>query len=137
MEAEIRKTARGSARMSDFEHRLATDMEARIERENKMAKTGSAIEGETVVAQDACGSNENGNISTSATPTTARPDHQPASSTTRGTTASTMGHRNQEMHVSNVVSSNINYGVSGSSSGAKRKADQHPCRFYLFPFASA
>ena len=82
MEAEIRKTARGQVRMADFEHKLTTDMEARLERENKMAKTGSAIEGETVVAQDACGSSENRIVSTSPTSTTARPDHQPASSTT-------------------------------------------------------
>ena len=41
MEEEIKKTARGAERIADFENRLASDVEARIHRENKLAKTGS------------------------------------------------------------------------------------------------
>ena len=43
MEAEIRKTPRGSERMSEFENRLASDVEKRVMAENKMAKTESAL----------------------------------------------------------------------------------------------
>ena len=41
MEAEIRKTPRGQERMTEFENRLASDVEKRIEAENKIAKTES------------------------------------------------------------------------------------------------
>ena len=38
MEEEIRKTSRGSVRISEFENRLATDIEKRVASENKRAK---------------------------------------------------------------------------------------------------
>ena len=43
MEAEIQKTPRGMARMQDYERKLADDIEERINRENKIAKTESAL----------------------------------------------------------------------------------------------
>ena len=44
MEAEIRKTPRGAVRMQDYERKLADEIEERVRRENKIAKTESAHE---------------------------------------------------------------------------------------------
>ena len=57
MESEIRKTPRGQERMSEFESRLASDVEKRIEAENKIAKTesvtGVSNSSHPIVSQDA------------------------------------------------------------------------------------
>ena len=38
--------------MGEFEQRLTSDVQANVERENKIAKTESAINGESSIAQD-------------------------------------------------------------------------------------
>ena len=46
MEAEMRKPPRGAERMQDYERKLADEIEERVRRENKIAKTQSAHEPE-------------------------------------------------------------------------------------------
>ena len=52
MEPEMKKLPRASARMEQFEFKLAADVEKRIRAENKVAKTESAL-----VAQESSHSN--------------------------------------------------------------------------------
>ena len=40
----MRKSSRGGARMAEYETKLANEIEARVLRENKIAKTGSATD---------------------------------------------------------------------------------------------
>ena len=81
MEAHIKQTSTGAARMAQFEGRLATEVERRVMEENKIAKTESALIAQNPPVLPAQAGQQNkdhqSTPSTQSTTTAVRPLHLP------------------------------------------------------------
>ena len=112
METEISKTARGAARMEDYNRRLADEVEARVRRENKIAKTESALSPEK----------ENTTAATTPFNQPASQPEVPDHPITHGATSSS-DHQSMIVNPPSVQSSSPNVVGNSMSSGMKRKPD--------------
>ena len=112
MEAEIRKLPRGSIRMQEYERKLAADIEDRVLRKNKAAKTQSAHEPDL----------EPISTNTNSKPANSKPANG-ASTIQSSLPAASSSDNLPAPQSASLSTPSLSSGVQSQSSGVKRKPD--------------